>query len=168
MIFSLDIEYAQRWFMPLQSRSLRVILWPTPFFLYLPTRPAMSSWGAAVDQTHGYPLGVKKWYLCCCQSEVSGLFITAASLSLSLLQKESLRKWLASFCPSQGHSLSRVQAGWRQVDYIAMGHIAKITETLHMEDLECPRHSAMCSERVCEEGLQGHQRSWAWCCWQQR
>lgn len=39
--------------------------------------------GAAVDQSHGDPLGVIKQYLCCCKSEVSGLFVTAASLSLN-------------------------------------------------------------------------------------
>lgn len=147
--FSWDIEYAQRWFVPLQSRCFKSHFVIHPLLSSHCHETSNEQLGAAVDQSHGDPLGVKKQYLCCCKSEVTGLFVTAASLSLNwLLQKESLRKRLA-LCPSQRHNLSRVQAGWRQGDYIATSHIAKVTETLHVEDLECPKHSATCSERGC-------------------
>ena len=69
--------------MSLQSRSFKSHFVIHPLLSSHCHKTSNEQLGAAVDQSRGDPLGVKKQYLCCCKSEVNGLFVTAASLSLS-------------------------------------------------------------------------------------
>ena len=71
--------------MPLQSRSFKSHFVIHPLLSSHCHETSNEQLGAAVDQSRGDPLGVKKQYPCCFKSEVSGLFITAASLTLSCL-----------------------------------------------------------------------------------